>query len=111
MRPIQIISAVFFSSVLAAVVLAIVFLSGASSLINVIVLFSAPLASILEHVIPDAFWYWAVNDGGSQAAILLFLISAWLQFALLFFLLSAWFLRRRSNIPIHRICAKSRAVR
>ncbi len=111
MRPIQIVSAVLFGSVLATMVLAIVFLSGASSLINVVILSGAPLAAILEHVIPDAFWYWAVNDGGGPAAILLFLISAWLQFALLFFLLSVWFLRWRSNIPIHRTCAKSRAVR
>ena len=108
MRPIQIIGAALLCSVLAAVVLAVVFLSGASGLISAVVLSGAPLASVLEYVIPDAFWYWAVNDAGGPSAILLFLISAWLQFALLFFLLSAWFLRRRSNIPIHRTSGKLR---
>jgi hypothetical protein len=75
-----------------------VFLSGSSTLIGLVVLSGAPLASILAHVIPDAFVYWATDgEGGGPAAVLLFLISAWLQFALLFFLLSVWFLRRRSS--------------
>jgi hypothetical protein len=97
MQPIHIIGAVFLSMIFAAVPFVLVFLSGSGRLIGWVILSGTPFATILELLIPDAFWDWAVDDRGGTAAILLFAMSAYLQFVLLFFLLSVWLLRRCSK--------------
>ena len=45
------------------------------------ILFGTPTAYLMDLVLPDSFLYWLVPEGGAVAAVLLFIISAWLQLA------------------------------
>lgn len=61
------------------------------------ILFGTPTASFLFWALPDAFVYWLFPEGGGRAAVIIFTLSAWLQFMLIFSVLAHMILRRRSN--------------
>lgn len=51
--------------------------------IGLLVSSGTPTASVVAWVLPESFWHWAVPEGGVPAAVLLFVISAWVQLSIL----------------------------
>jgi len=82
------------------VLFAVAFLFGLSSLIGVLAMFGIPTAALLDWVVPSAFWYWLVPDGGGPLGVLLLVVSAWFQCVVLFSFIFYFLLKRRSNTSL-----------
>ena len=98
----RILVATIIGAFLSACLLSLIYALQYSALTVIFIFSTTPTASLLFWVLPDAFVYWLVPEGGGPAAMLLITFSAWLQYMLVFAVLTYIFLRQRFNSALKR---------